>query len=439
MPESLLYFLWQFQYFSQVNLTTSDGEPIQVLHPGFRNHDSGPDFANARLLINEVEWAGTVEMHTRTSDWLAHRHQHDRAYDNVILHVVWHDDRADTDRRLTRPDGTLLPTLELQHRTDQTLLNRYEALSVSADAIACAGQFRAVQPLKVTSMLDKAMLQRLERKANTVKAVFMAANQDWEETTYRLLAQNFGFKINAGPMEQVARTVPLKALLKHRDSPTQVEALLLGTAGLLTDVAEPDEYLETLRREYRFLAAKYQLTDGQLPAHAWKWGRLRPANFPTLRLAQLARLITTHGSLFSLLVSNDDAPALLKALQVTPSDYWQHHYRFGKVTDRGAPTLGQTSVENLLINTAVPLLAAYAHHRDQPAYIDRAVALLEQLPAEQNRITSGWAGLGLTVRTAFDSQASIELFNEFCSVKKCLNCQIGLALVRPDKHRIGVR
>ena len=439
MPETLLYFLWQFQYYSQTNLTTSDGESIQVLHPGFRNHDSGPDFANARLLINDVEWAGTVEMHTKTSDWLAHRHQHDRAYDNVILHVVWHDDRAENDRRLTRPDGTVLPTLELQHRTDQTLLSRYEALSVSGDAIACAGQFRAVQPLRVTSMLDKAMLQRLERKANAVKAVFVATNQDWEETTYRLLAQNFGFKINAEPMEQVARAVPLKVLLKHRDAPMQVEAMLLGTAGLLNDATEVDEYLETLRREHRFLAAKYNLADSQLPAHAWKWGRLRPANFPTLRLAQFARLITTHGSLFSLLVSTDEAPALLKALQVTPSGYWQDHYRFGKITGKGAPALGQTAAENLLINTAVPLLAAYAHHRDQPAYIDRAIALLEQLPAEQNRITEGWKELGLSVRSAFDSQASIELFNEFCTAKKCLSCQVGLALVRPDKNRIGVR
>lgn len=438
MPETLLYFLWQFQYFDNASLITSAGESIQVLHPGFRNDDSGPDFANARLIINEVEWAGTVEIHTRTSDWLAHRHQRDRAYDNVILHVVWEDDRTAADQRLIRTDGTPLPTLELRHRTDHTLLSRYEALSVSADAIACAGQFRAVHPLKQTSMLDKAMLQRLERKAAEVKALFMAANQDWEETTYRLLARNFGFRINAEPMAQLARAVPLKALLKHRDAVMQVEAMLFGTAGLLDAADETDEYRENLRREYRFLAAKYHLTENQVPAHNWKWGRLRPANFPTLRLAQFAQLVATAGSLFSLLVESDDAPMLAKALQVAPTAYWQQHYRFGKPTDKGAPALGITSAENIIINTVVPLLAAYAHHREQPAYIDRAIALLEQLPAEQNRITGGWSDLGLSVRTAFDSQASIELFNEFCVVKKCLNCQIGLALVRPDKHRIGV-
>lgn len=438
MPESLLYFLWQFRYFDQASLTTANGESIQVLYPGFRNDDSGPDFANARLIINDVEWAGTVEIHTKTSDWLAHRHQRDRAYDNVILHVVWEDDRIAADRQLIRADGTPLPTLELQHRTDHSLIGRYEALSVSGDAIACAGQFRAVQPLRLTSMLDKAMLQRLERRAVEVKALFTTVNQDWEETTYRLLARNFGFKINAEPMAQLARAVPLKILLKHRDAPVQVEAMLFGTAGLLDNADETDAYLETLRREYRFLAVKYSLVEKQLAAHGWKWGRLRPANFPTLRLAQFARLVATTGSLFSLLVEADDAPVLVKALQVIPTAYWQDHYRFGKVTEKGAPGLGQTSAENIIINTVVPLLAAYAHHREQPAYIDRAIALLEQMPAEENRITNNWADLGLSVRTAFDSQASIELFNEFCAVKKCLSCQIGLALVRPDKHRIGI-
>ncbi|MBC8151345.1 MAG: DUF2851 family protein, partial [Bacteroidetes bacterium] len=429
MPETLLYFLWQFQYFDLAGLATSGGESVQVLHPGFRNDDSGPDFANARLIINDVEWAGTVEIHTKTSDWLAHRHQRDRAYDNVILHVVWEDDRTGIGRQLTRTDGTPIPTLELQHRTDHTLLSRYEALAVSGGSIACAGQFRAVQPLKLTSMLDKAMLQRLERKAADVKALFLAANQDWEETTYRLLARNFGFKVNADPMEQLARAVPLKALLKHRDALVQVEAMLFGTAGLLAETGETDEYLETLRREYRFLAVKYNLAASELSAHGWKWGRLRPANFPTLRLAQFARLVATSGSLFSLLIEADDALLLGKALQVVPSAYWQTHYRFGKATEKGAPALGQTSAATIVVNTVVPLLAAYAHHREEPAYIDRAIALLEQLPAEHIRITAGWADLGLSVRTAFDSQASIELFNEFCTPKKCLSCQIGLALV----------
>lgn len=430
MSEAFLYFLWQYQYFTKLDLTTTDGASIQVLHPGFRNHDAGPDFFNARLLISDVEWGGTVEMHTKTSDWLVHRHQHDHAYDNVILHVVWHDDRVATGRRVDRADGTPLPTIELRPLTDAALIDRYARLSDSPDVIPCAGQFRSVQPLRLTSMLDKAMLQRLERKAAGVQSVYETTGGNWEETAYRLLAMNMGFKINAEPMAQLSRALPLKAMLKHRDVLLQVEALLFGTAGLLDTFDNPDQYTAALQREYRFLAVKYGLSTKQVTAHAWKWGRLRPANFPTLRLAQLAQLLTKNASLFSLFVGNDNADTLLKSLQLTPSDYWQSHYRFGKSTEKTVPTLGQNSAENIVINTVVPLLAAYAHHRGQPAYIDRAIALLEQLPAEKNRLTEGWNALGLGVRTAFDSQASIELYNEFCSVKKCLSCQIGAGLLK---------
>ncbi|GAB4055742.1 DUF2851 family protein [Spirosoma litoris] len=429
MPEIFLYFIWQFQYFTKNKLITTDGEFIQVLHPGFRNNNAGPDFTNARLLINDVEWVGTVEMHTRTSDWLVHRHQYDRAYDNVILHVVWQDDRATNGAQVDRANGTPLPTLELQSLIDPTLLDRYKLLSNSVEAIPCAGQFRNITPLRITSMLDKAMMQRLERKASDVQKIVEQTGGDWEETAYRLLAINMGFKINADPMAQLSRTIPLKAILKHRDVLAQVEAILFGVAGLL-EVDEPEEYTKMLQREYRFMAAKYALADKEMPAHIWKWGRLRPANFPTLRLAQFARLVTHHASLFSLFVGTPDVERLLKALQIIPSDYWLTHYRFGKETDKGAPALGLTSAENIVINTAVPLLAAYAHHRDQPAYIDRAIELLEKLSAEKNHLTENWDTLGLGIRTAFDSQAAIELYNEFCALKKCLSCQIGAALLK---------
>ncbi|AUD07239.1 DUF2851 family protein [Spirosoma pollinicola] len=429
MSESFLYFIWQYQYFSKNSLITTDGHVVQIVHTGFRNHNAGPDFTNARLLIDNVEWVGTVEMHIRTSDWLAHNHQHDRAYDNVILHVVWQDDRAANGKRVDRLDGMPLPTLELSPLTDPALLERFQALTTSPDAIPCAGQFKSVSPLRLTSMLDKAMMQRLERKAEDVHEIVRQTNGDWEETAYRLLAANMGFKINADPMAQLSRTVPLKAILKHRDNLLQAEAMLFGTAGLLP-IDEPDDYAATLQREYRFLSVKYAHADKQITAHAWKWGRLRPANFPTLRLAQFARLLTQHASLFSLFVGTTDIGRLVKSLQVMPSDYWQSHYRFGKETPKAAPALGQNSAENIVINTIVPLLAAYAHHRGQPAYIDRAIALLEQLPPEKNRLTDNWDTLGLGIRTAFDSQAAIELYNEFCSVKKCLNCQVGAGLLK---------
>ncbi|MBD2699400.1 DUF2851 family protein [Spirosoma sp. BT702] len=429
MPESLLYFIWQFQYFTKTELLTIDGESVQVLHPGFQNHNAGPDFTHARLLINDVEWVGNVEMHTRTSDWLAHGHQHDRAYDNVILHVVWQDDSAEKGSLVKRTNGTALPTLELYLRTEPSLLSRYQLFIDSQEAIPCANLFRSVSPLRVTSMLDKAMMQRLERKATAVLAINEQTNGDWEETTYRLLATSMGFRINGEPMAQLSRAVSLKAIRKHRDVLPQVEAMLFGTAGLLGD-DETDEYVALLRREYQFLSAKYDLSGQQLETHSWKWGRLRPANFPTLRIAQLARLLTYHTSLFSLFIETSDVATLLNGLQIKPSTYWQSHYRFGKLAERTVATLGEQSAAAIVINAVAPLLAAYAQHRGEPAYIDRAINLLEQLPAEKNHLTEAWNELGLSVRTAFDSQAAIELYNEFCSVKKCLSCQIGAALIK---------
>jgi hypothetical protein len=417
---------------------TTDGELVLIRHPGYRNAHAGPDFTDARLLIGGVEWVGTVEAHTRTSDWLAHRHQHDRAYDNVILHIVWQDDRPDTDRRLRQRDGSPLPTLVLQPLTDPALIEKYGLLADAPQPIACAGSFRTVSPLRVTAMLDKALLQRLERKANAVMTTFAHTGQDWEETAWRLLAVSLGAKVNAEPMAQLARALPLKLLWKHRDNPLQVEALLFGTAGLLPPDPDPaDDYLTALHREYRFLGSKYALTQQQQPPHVWKWAKLRPTGFPTLRLAQLARLAVEQSSLFGLLVQTDDAPALLRAVQVTPSAYWQTHYRFGAVAKgRVASTLGSGTAEGVVINAAVPLLAAYAHHRSRPAYLDRAVGLLEQLPPEANSIARAWSAQGLAVRSAFDSQAGIELYNEFCTPKRCLSCQIGTGLVRPEPGRV---
>ncbi|WP_266367718.1 DUF2851 family protein [Tellurirhabdus rosea] len=426
VSEDFLYFIWQFQYFGHIGLKTTNGEPVQVLHPGYRNRDSGPDFTNARLLIGAVEWAGTVEIHCRPADWYLHRHQHDRAYDTVILHVVWEDSGSTP---LQRPDGTLIPTLVLKDRTDAGLLGRYQKLLKETGPILCAGRFGEVDGLHRTAMLDAALLRRLERKAEAVRAVYAATGQDWEETVYRLLATAFGFKVNAEPFERLARTVSLKYLQKHRDSLLQVEALLFGTAGLLEEVPE-DEYVLALRREHRFLASKYGLTEQILPAVVWKWAKLRPAGFPTLRLAQLARLVVSQRSLSGLCLDENEPQTLLRWLQVTPSDYWQTHYRFGKTAREGASALGEAAARMLLINVVAPVLAAYAEHRREPVYLDRAVALLESLPPEDNRIIRLWQTLGLPVRTAFDSQAALELYNQYCLEKRCLSCRVGAQLMR---------
>lgn len=425
MSEEFIYFLWQFHYFRATDLRTEEGESLRVIHPGYRNPDAGPDFTHARLFVGEVEWVGTVEAHVRAGDWLLHHHQHDRAYDNVILHIVWEKESLE----LKRSDGSVIPTLCLSERADLALLQRYQTLLAESGPIPCTAQIARVEPLRQTAMLDKALLQRLERKATGVMALFQSTDLDWEETTYQLLAAAFGFQVNTEPFGQLSRQVPLKTLQKHRGTLRQLEAMLFGTAGLLNS-EKPDAYEAELQREYRFLAAKYQLTTKKLPAYAWKWAKLRPANFPTLRLAQFAQLLTFRNSLFSVLIETDDSRILLRHLQVTPSTYWQTHYRFGKPSDHVLAAMGQKAAENLIINAVVPLLIAYSHHKDQPEYRERAIRLLEQLPAEDNRVTRIWQDLNIPIRTAFDSQGAIELYNNFCQPKKCLSCQIGVSLLR---------
>lgn len=425
MSEDFIYFLWQFQYFRTTDLRTVEGETVRVIHPGYRNPDAGPDFTQARLFIGEVEWAGTVEAHVRAADWLLHRHQFDRAYDNVILHIVWEKNPIS----LHRSDGTIIPTLCLSEWADVALLQRYQTLLAESGTIPCAGRIKTVEPLRRTAMFDTVLLKRLERKAAGVTVLFQSVDQDWEETTYQLLATAFGFQVNAEPFAQLSRQVPLKILRKHRDNLLQLEAMLFGTAGLLNS-EKPDEYEAVLQREYRFLATKYQLTTRKLPAYSWKWSKLRPANFPTLRLAQLTKLLTSANSLFSYLIETDDSAVLLRHLKVTPSMYWQTHYRFGKTSEKVLATLGQTAAENLIINAVVPLLTAYSHHKDLPEYRERAVSLLEQLPAENNRVTRIWQELTVPIRTAFDSQASIELYKTYCQSRKCLSCQIGVSLLK---------
>lgn len=425
MSEDFLYFLWQFQYFDRTNLQTTAGEALQVLAVGQRNVNAGPDFLNGRVLIEGIEWAGNVEMHLRSSDWHRHTHTHDRAYDSVVLHIVWENDTV-----ILRPDGTSVSTLELKTLTSKQLLYKYQALVESKEVIPCASQFVTSAEIQKRAMLDRCLMQRLERKAAVVHDMLERNRQDWEETAYQLLAQNFGFKINAEPMLRLAQGLPLKVLQKHRDNLTQIEAMLLGQSGMLPATKTQDEYVDKLRQEYDFLATKYSLRSHQLRVHEWKFLRLRPANFPTVRLAQLATLIQYQPSLFSLFIHVENSKMLEHALRVKQSDYWQKHYQFQKEATGKVPVLGKTSVENIIVNTIVPLLVAYSEAKDNRLFLDKAVELLEQLPAEQNHITEMWEGLELKTKTAFDSQAVIELYNNFCSTKQCLNCSIGTALLK---------
>lgn len=426
MSESFIHYVWQLQYYNNATLRSALNEEITVFEPGIYNTNAGPDFYNARIKIDDVEWVGCVEVHINSSDWYQHNHAVDDAYENVILHVVWKNDKE-----VRRKDGTLLPVLELKDRIDQQLLLGYKKLINSGEKIACAPLWKNISDLKKISMFDRAVTNRLEKKALDVLAILKRNQNDWQETMYQLLAKNFGFKVNAEPFLQLAQSVPYKLLLKHSDQLIQVEALLLGQAGLLEQKDVDDEYFKLLKREYNLLSQKYQLSERCLNKSQWKFLRLRPANFPTIRIAQFAKLIFDKKNIFSDLLEAKSYKDFDNLLKVDQSTYWRQHYTFGKVSAKPSLALGESSVHNILINSVAPLLTAYGKFKDDYSYVERALVILQSIPAETNIITRQWEMLEVKNKTSFDSQACIELYNNFCLKRRCLDCHIGASLLKP--------
>lgn len=407
MQESFLHYIWQFQYFDKKELLTTQGETLQIIRTGLHNTNAGPDFSEAKVRIGLMSWAGNVEIHVSSSEWEAHRHHLDRAYDSVVLHVVWTDDKP-----VKLEDGSLLPTLVLKGKIDTNLLTRYRKLMSTSFIIPCARQFGHVPNIIKLSMLDRVLVERLEEKSQSVIELLEYNNNDWDETTYQLLAKNFGFKVNSSPFFQLAKGVPYKFIGRHSDSPKQVEAMLFGQAGFL-DEASGDTYHRFLRREYKVLAAKYSLTETKLNASQWKFLRLRPANFPTIRLKQFGLVICKQKNLFSRIIELDNYNAA---------------YELFHVGD-----IGSSSIDNIIINTVAPMLVAYGRRQGDTGFTERAQKILESVGAENNRILRSWVALGLDVKNAFDSQALIQLFNSYCVPRRCLDCAIGACLLKPDQ------
>ncbi|WP_026998870.1 DUF2851 family protein [Eisenibacter elegans] len=425
MREDFLHFVWQYQAFDTNHLVTSSGEPLHIHHRGITNLNEGADFQMAKMTIGTVLWVGSVEIHLRSSDWQRHQHSQNLQYNNVILHVVWQNDAP-----CLRPDGSPMPTLALEGLVDLNLLQQYQGLMQSQAPIPCATQLPKVAPLIRTMTLDRALVQRMELKAQRIAQY--QTNQDWEQSAYQALARALGAKVNAEPFEALSRQVPLKILHKHRDQLLALEAILMGVAGLLPQ--EPtDSYSQQLVEEYRFLAHKYDLAPQQLPTEMWQYSRLRPGSFPPLRVAQLAALIHQEPHWFSTFLRMP-AKALLQYLQIKPSEYWQRHYQFAKKQERPSGKLGKSTAQQIVINAAAPLLMWYAQLQANPDYAEKAVDLLESLPPEDNHRLRMWYDLGWEAKNAHDSQALLGLYEGFCAPKQCLRCSIGTALLKnkPD-------
>ncbi|WP_310390949.1 DUF2851 family protein [Hymenobacter sp.] len=430
MREDFLHYVWQHQYFDKTDLRTAGGEEIQVLRPGHRNADAGPDFLNARLRLGEVEWNGAVEIHLRASDWPRHNHQTDPKYDQVVLHVV-----GSHDADVARTNGSLIPALALQPRLSPELLARYQTLveAPAAAPLPCAPLLGLVPEITRTMMAERALLERVEQKADVIMALHRHLGQDWEATTYHALLAAFGFQKNSEPLARLAKALPLAVLRRHRHDQRQVEALLFGQAGLLVENEETaaDNYIQDLRQEYDFLRHKYDLGSAALLAHEWNYLRLRPANFPPVRLGQLAGLLHARPALFDALLTARSVRALAEFFRAPVPLYWRTHFRPGRPGK--VPALGKSSTDLLVTNVVVPLRVAYARHVGQPALVESSVALLSELPAEHNQYTHAYESLGFTHRTAADSQGLLALHKNYCAPRRCLHCAIGSRLVQQPR------
>ncbi|MCP9763459.1 DUF2851 family protein [Lacihabitans soyangensis] len=421
--EDFIHYTWQYQQFDKNNLKTTDGQLLTVLKPGYRNSNSGPDFENARVSIGQMEWAGKVEIHIKSSDWNKHQHQLDTAYENVILHVVW-----DHDEEVFRSDNTTIPTLEIKDLVFKDTLRKYENLLKNTTEIPCQHNLKEVSDLAKISMIEKALAHRLQQKSEGLKEILESTNADFEELAYRVFARNMGFKLNSIAFLRLAEVLPYKIIQKHRGNLSQIEALMFGQAGFLD---EPnDEYSVSLAKEYQFLATKYGLLSQKMERREWRFLRTRLGNFPTVRISQLAAVLNQAQGLFSLFVEDASKESIEKALQVLPSEYWQQHYDIGKKSDNELHGIGKSSIENLLINTSVQLLAFYSEKTDDYGYFEKAIKILETIKPEQNFITKIWQNLGFKCSSAFDSQALIEQFNYFCSHKRCTQCAIGVEILK---------
>ncbi len=411
MNERLLQFIWQFQYYNKHQLTTDEGEILQILSPGTYNQNQGPDFLNASVKIGSTTWVGNIELHVKASDWNKHRHTSDPNYRNVILHVVWENDISINQSS----------SLSLKERVPKILLQNYKQLMQGSLKQACKGFLPALSQLGWLSWKERLVAERLERKSKKVITLLEESKQHWEEVLWWMLASNFGIKVNAECFEAMARSVSVNILAKHKNQIHQLEALLLGQANLLNGNYE-DDYAKMLQKEYRFLKQKYQLPSHNILAH---FLRMRPANFPTIRLSQLAMLVNHSSHLFSKIKEMQSVKELKALLNVTANDYWHYHYTFDEATTYKPKNLGSQMVDNLIINTIAPVLFAYGHYTKQEAFKEKAIHWLQQLSAEQNAITRLWQSSEIANRSAFDSQSLIELTNNYCNYQRCLDCAVG--------------
>ncbi len=431
--EKLLQYVWKHKLFPLHALSTTDGKNVEIIDVGLQNNDSGPDFFNAKIKIDDTVWVGNVEIHMKSSEWYVHGHDKDEAYNNVILHVT---DDADTD--VITQSGRSLPQMELH--IPEEIYSNYHHLLEEDKYPPCYAIIPQIPIIDIHFWLSSLVAERLERKTNDILKRVKMSDGSWEKAYFMTLTRNYGFGINGDAFEMLASKIPLNCAAHQRDNIIQIEAMLMGQAGLLTEEAVQPIYLENavkegyfekLKNEYHFLANKYGLKP--MDRNLWKFLRLRPQNFPHIRISQIANLYCSRKADLADIIECSSADELKQVLETDVTPYWETHYTFGSTSCKTTKSLSDTSLNLLIINTAVPIMFAYGRHRGDESLCERALNILEGLKAENNYITRMWRMCGLEIKCAGDSQALIQLKKEYCDTKNCLRCRIGYEYLKKFK------
>ena len=414
--ETFLYYIWQYKLLS-LTLHTTQGKPIDIVRTGIRNSEAGADFLQAEIVIDGIRWVGNVEIHVKSSDWLAHKHHDNPAFENVILHVVLH-----YDKKVFYQNGELIPTLELRDYLPKDLCERYRYLTKSSGWVPCEG---IIKPFgyKKRIWLDRLAVERLESKSERILNLYSQTQGAWVEVLYRLMARYFGGKTNGDPFEQMAERTPIGIVSKIKDERFRIEALYFGQAGFLSNLTFQDEYPQALAKEYSYLQKIYHLQP--MNPVVWNFMRQRPYGFPTVRISQWADLLCRSRKLFSYLLTCPDIKELSEKLSCEASDYWRNHFRFDVSTSYKTVSVGKDFIQNLLINAIFPLVFIYGKERNQPSLCDYALQGLDMLPPEKNRNITRWSKMGIRAASAFESQALAQLKTQRCDKFRCLECTWG--------------
>jgi len=426
MKEDFLHYLWKYNYFDHSDLKTTTGLPITIQSNGVHNHDSGPDFSHGNIFIDQMQWIGQIEIHINSSDWYKHGHQHDTNYENVILHVVWKDDKP-----VTNGKGVRLPTLELFNRIDLQLIDKYESLIIQNSWIACADNLHDIDKCKVSMWLDGIAIEKLEQKSKLLLAELEMNTFHWKQVFMSYLFKAFGLKVNQDAFHCLAQSLSYELVYKYSHNLIQLEALLFGQAGMLSE-KWTDSYAKRLLKEYRFIKHKHSLAS--IPLSYWKFSKLRPANFPTIRIAQLAQLLHKTPTIFSIVLDSNIQELYTIFDEICASKYWNTHYRFDKESKSKVKMIGKDRIRLIFINCMSPVLFVYGKYRDLPQYINKSIHVLESLPAESNGIIKHWQKESICAKNALQSQALIFLKKSYCDQFKCVSCQIGHQLLSPQKR-----